>query len=58
MRALWEQGYTLFKTDFRNGFHELLRQAMLDAVQSCYPALTSLNNLFYTRPWCLFLPGG
>ena len=25
MRALWEQGYTLLKTDFRNGFHELLK---------------------------------
>ncbi len=32
MRALWEQGYTLLKTDFRNGFHELLWQAMLDAI--------------------------
>ena len=59
MRALWEQGYTLLKTDFRNGFHELLRQAMLDAVQSRCPSLTSLYNLFYTvSSACFFIVDG
>ena len=56
---LKKQGYTLLKTDFRNGFHELLRQAMLDAVQNRCPSLTSLYNLFYTvSSACFFIVDG
>ena len=48
LRALREMGYAILKTDFVNGFNELSRQAVLDAVQLRCPQLTSLFNLFYT----------
>ena len=43
-----EQGYAILKTDFRNGFNAISRQAVLDAVQRLCPELTALMNLFYT----------
>ncbi len=46
--ALWENGFAILKTDFRNGFNEISRQAVLDAVQTRCPELTSRFNLFYT----------
>ena len=48
LRALREQGYAILKTDFRNGFNAISRQAVLDAVQRLCPELTGLMNLFYT----------
>ena len=48
LRALREQGYAILKTDFRNGFNAISRQAVLDAVQRLCPELTALMNLFYT----------
>jgi hypothetical protein len=48
LRALREQGYAILKTDFRNGFNAIYRQAVLDAVQRLCPELTALMNLFYT----------
>ena len=54
LRALREQGYAILKTDFINGFNELSRQAVLDAVQERCPQLTSLFNLFYTTDGACF----
>jgi hypothetical protein len=48
----------ILKTDFRNGFNEISRQAVLDAVQTRCPELTSLFNLFYTcESACIFSVG-
>jgi hypothetical protein len=58
LRALWENGFAILKTDFRNGFNEISRQAVLNAVQTRCPELTSLFNLFYTcESACLFSVG-
>ncbi len=46
--ALREQGYAILRTDFRNGFSAISRQAVLDAVQRLCPELNALMNLFYT----------
>jgi len=48
LRSLREQGFAILKTDFRNGFNAISRQAVLDAVQQQCPQLTALMNLFYT----------
>ena len=33
-----ENGFAILKTDFRNGFNEIPRRAVLNAVQTRYPA--------------------
>ncbi len=47
--ALWANGFAILRTDFRKGFNEISRQAILGAVQlgRC-PQLMSLFNLFNT----------
>jgi hypothetical protein len=58
LRALWENGFAILKNAFRNCFNEISRQAVLNAVQTRCPELTSLFNLFYTcESACLFSVG-
>jgi hypothetical protein len=58
-RALWHKRYAILSIDFVNGFNDMRRQAMLDAVQDTCPELTSLFNLFYARDsLCFFMVEG
>jgi hypothetical protein len=58
-RALWEKGFAEIALDFTNGFNDLLRQAMLDAVDRRCPELTELFNKFYAiDSLCFFIIDG
>ena len=47
--ALWHERFVNLGVDFTNGFNELLRQSMLDAIQKRVPELTGIFNLYYAR---------
>ena len=53
-RALHELDYALLKTDFRNGFNALSRQAMLDAINKRCPAMNKIFSKYYGRDAACF----
>jgi hypothetical protein len=58
LRALWTNGFALLNTDFPNGFNEILRQAILGAVQGRCAQFMSLFNLFYKCDGACFFSVG
>ena len=53
-RALYIKGYTVALNDFKNGFNDFHRQAMMDAVQRECPACTNLMNYYYAADAACF----